>query len=181
MSAETPERDEVVETGLEEFRRTVRPKEGWEDRVWARIEARPRALRPARQLGWIVVVTATTLVLGGLGVYAYLDSQDKAQQAAVSESARARAVEEIHKLQAQINSELEAIMIVDDDTRRQLSALQKAGDAAERDRILANIATNRRAKDQAANKVRDLQSKKVTAKKALGPSCKDPNDPLCGI
>ncbi len=150
-----------------------------EQRLKMEIEAAAIHGSKKKPVALIVGSIIMLLIVGGLGVYAYLDSQEKARQAAAAEVARKQAEDENKKLQAQINSELEAIKAIDEDTQRQLAALQKASDAAERDRILANIEKNKQAKDAAASKVKTLQSK--GPKKPTEKKCIDPNDPLCGI
>lgn len=154
-----------------------------EQRLKMEIEANAIHGAKKKPVGLIIGSIIMLLVVGGLGVWAYLRSEESAKQAKAAELARQQAEEENAKLQAQINTELEAIKAIDEDTNRQLAALQKASDEAEKARILAAIEKNRQSKEASANKVKNLRTKQAEKKTGTTPvaKCKDPNDPLCGI
>ena len=160
----------------------MRPRPGWEQQVWQRIDA-PRAKRAPAGATWMLVSAALLLVVCGLGVFGYLQHQSNLAEVArknevirLAQEAKRKAEARMADLGQQIdalNSQIEDLNKKMDDA---VSNLQKATTQAERDAVNSQLDAIR-AQKAAAN---EAAAKAKAEREKLTFHC-DPNDPLCGV
>jgi predicted negative regulator of RcsB-dependent stress response len=171
MSADDLERE------LHGLGRDLRPPDGWEERVFARIEA---GAAPARRpTGWMLATAAMAVVatFAGWTAWSASDEASKTRKEAATQAERAQRLED--EMRRQVSAELEQIRDSEREIQETLAALQVAKDEHERAQMSVELAKVQQKKSNAVMRLKTFRELKKASKTLA--RCQDPNDPLCGI
>ena len=161
----------------------LRPPDGWERRVWERIDREAYAA-PPRRTGWLAAVAGLSVACVALMILIVVQQR---QQHDAAESHHRRAIEASKRRQAEAEARIGTLMAEIDEIQQEQDYLQvqidNADSEAERERLQQEVAVNKRRLEtlrEQNKRERATRAREEAHRAKINVTC-DPDDPLCGL